>query len=181
MKPASRPKLSEERARSILAGGGVEAPVSLLAIRGYYLDSMGKPGVNDIGIYDDALFVVAPDAFAAFTANTDPSRYRPGIATLLPGVHPYRKGRHGISKGGGYPALRPATPGEKLPVRRHGEKQVPSARPGVAINIHKGSLNSTSSAGCQTIYPTQWQAFISMVYDQMGRAKQDIIPYLLIE
>jgi hypothetical protein len=47
------------------------------------------------------------------------------------------------------------------------------------INIHKGGYNSTSSLGCQTIYPTQWQSFINTVYDQLKRYKQTKLPYVL--
>jgi lysozyme len=181
MIPASKPMMPLERATLILRHNKVQHEVALLAVRGYYLRSMGDPTKNDIGIYDDAMFIVSPSAYASFNANTDPSRHKPGIATLLPGLYLYRKGRHGISRGPGYPALRPATPGEKLPVARYGESRVPSARPGVALNIHEGSRNSTSSEGCQTIYPTQYKSFISTVYDQMDRYGQKVIPYLLVE
>ena len=151
-------------------------------VRGYYFRTMGRPDANDIGIYDDAIFVISPHAFAAFNANTDPSADRTGVATLLPGCHPYRLGNHGISRpGGGYPAFRPATRGEALPVRRHGESRVPSARPGIAINIHKGSYHSTSSLGCQTIYPSQWDAFYHLAKNQMHRARIRTIWYVLID
>jgi len=169
------------RAIQLLAQNDVKGPVALIGIRGYYLDSMGAKGKNDLGIYDDAMFLVTPEAYVSFNANTDPSRLKSGVASLLPGVHPYRRGKHGLSKGAGYDALRPATPGELLPVKRHGETKVPSARPGQAINIHRGSRRSTSSEGCQTIHPDQWQAFITLVYDQMKRAGAERIPYLLLE
>jgi lysozyme len=143
---------------------------------------MGKRDVNDIGIYDDAIFLVTPEVYATFNANTDPSALRPGIATLAPGTYRYKKGLHGISRGSGYPALRPATPGERLPVRRWNQKTKDYYYDeGVAINIHKGSYNSTSSAGCQTIYPSQYDAFIALVYSEMKRNNQPTIPYTLVE
>lgn len=139
---------------------------------------MGAPSKNDRGIYDDCVAVVGGSVFKTFNANTDPSVSRPGIAILRPGIHLYRKGKHGISRpGGGYPALRPATPGERLPVDRDG---IPQPRAGVAINIHKGSRHSTSSEGCQTIYPDQWPEFISTVYALMDRISATRIPYVLI-
>ena len=55
------------------------------------------------------------------------------------------------------------------------------------INIHRGGINTTSSEGCQTIPPSQWEAFIRLVQDEMRRIygdksyKQATIPYLLIE
>lgn len=157
----------------------VDDPVYLVGIRGYYLNSMGKPAVNDIGIYDDAIILIAPGVIKTFNANTDPSRHKDGVATLLPGVHYYKKGKHGISKpGGGYPALRPATSDESLPVSRTGRKGVFK---GIAINIHKGGYNTTSSEGCQTIYPTQWEDFITSVYAEMDKAKQKTIAYILVE
>lgn len=178
MVPAARPQITEEMARKILASAGVSDPVAVIGVRGYFEDTMGKPGRNDRGIYDDAVVVVWPEGIEAYNANTDPSIYRPAIATLLPGVHYYRKGNHGISRpGGGYPAFRPATPGEKLPVRRDGR----GVSVGIAINIHKGSVSSTSSEGCQTIHPHQWSAFYSRLSSLLERYGRSKFPYVLIE
>jgi lysozyme len=54
------------------------------------------------------------------------------------------------------------------------------------INIHRGSYNGTSSLGCQTIYPTQWDSFINLAVDQTKRYfaaawKAKVIPYILLE
>ena len=178
MLPPSRPQQAKSKTQALLTKARVDDAVALVGIRGYYRDSMGVPGENDRGIYDDAIFLVSQNAYAAFNANTDPSVRRKGIAVLKPGVHRYRKGKHGLSKpGGGYPALRPATPGEQLPVTRDetGDSM------GIAINIHKGGYRTTSSEGCQTIYPSQWESFISLLYSEMDRAGQKTIPYLLVE
>ena len=181
MVPPSKPQQKRSETERLLRKAGVTAKVALVGIRGYYKNTMGKKNSNDIGIYDDGIFLVAPEAYATFNANTDPSVLRPGIATLVPGVHEYRKGKHGISKGAGYPALRPATPGEKLPVRRWNARTKDyDYDTGTAINIHKGSYRSTSSEGCQTIYPAQWSGFINLVYEEMSRHGQKTIPYLLI-
>lgn len=153
-------------------------PVFLVGIRGYYLNTMGEPGKNDRGIYDDAIALVSPTAYLTVNANCDPSVFRKGIATLVPGVHWYRKGKHGLSRpGGGYPAFRPDNPEEKLPVMRDGASGISF---GIAINIHKGSLNSTSSLGCQTIYPPQWLPFQTLTYSEMDRHGQKRIPYVLL-
>lgn len=154
-------------------------PVFLVGIRGYYLNTMGKPGVNDRGIYDDAIILVSPTAYLTCNANCDPSVFRRGIATLKPGVHWYRKGRHGLSKGPGksYPAFRPDNPQERLPVTRDGQ---PGEHWGIAINIHRGSRTTTSSEGCQTIHPTQWLPFQVLTYSEMDRHKQTRIPYILL-
>lgn len=154
-------------------------PVFLLGVRGYYRDSMGVPGKNDRGIYDDALFIHGPETSAAFAANTDASVHRPGIATLRTGIHWYRPGKHGISRpGGGYPAFRPATKNEELPVDRDG---VPDPRPGVAINIHRGGRTTTSSEGCQTLPPDTWDAFHALLTKEIKQAGMKTFPYILIE
>jgi lysozyme len=178
MLPPSRPQQAKSKTQALLTKARVADEVALVGIRGYYRDTMGEVGKNDRGIYDDAIFLISPNAYATFNANTDPSVKRQGIAVLKPGVHRYRKGKHGLRKpGGGYPALRPASPGEQLPVHRDDEGD----SMGIAINIHKGGTRTTSSEGCQTLYPSQWEAFISLAYSEMDRAGQKTIPYLLVE
>jgi lysozyme len=183
----NKPKITRDQALAWLAYiaepvklDRVRYPVFLIGFRGYYQDTMGKPGVNDRGIYDDAICVVAPEAFLTFNGNTDPSRFRPGIATLVPGVHMYRRGKHGITThaDGGYPAFRPATKSEALPVTRDGQEGI---KEGIAINIHKGGYGTTSSEGCQTVHPDQWLDFQGVVYKLMDAYGQDKIPYVLIE
>jgi lysozyme len=176
--PGNKPQLTKADAEKILTAHSLSKyPVKILGIRGYYKKTMGNPLKNDVGIYDDALFVVSDKVFMSFNANTDPSVLRPGIAQLKPGLHLYKRGNHGISRpGGGYPALRPATPGERLPVLRSGKDDY-----GIAINIHKGSLTHTSSEGCQTLYPSQWGEFITTIYQLTKSAGQEVIPYVLVE
>lgn len=161
--------------------------VYVISFRGYYQDSMGVPGQNDRGIYDDCFCVVWPDGYQTFNANTDPSVYRNatpakgGIATLIPGLHYFKKGNHGISRpGGGYKAFRPATPDESLPVWRDGNTSGKIFR-GVAINIHRGGYNSTTSEGCQTVFPDQYNEFQGLVYELMGRYNQVLLPYALVQ
>lgn len=178
MLPNSRPQQAKEKTLAMVIKARIEDIVALVGIRGFYLHSMGVKGKNDRNIYDDAIILLSPSCHAAFNANTDPSIFKKGVASLIPGVHRYKKGNHGISKpGGGYPALRPATPNETLPVTRDGQGE----SLGVAINIHKGGYNTTSSLGCQTIYPAQWDGFINLVYSEMNRYNQKTIPYLLVE
>ena len=177
MIPKSRPQQAKEKSLAMVIKSGIEDTVVLIGIRGYYSETF-QPSGNQRGIYDDAIILLSPSVHATFNANTDPSFYKKGIAVLKTGVHRYKKGNHGLSKpNGGYPALRPANPKEELPVTRDGEGD----SMGIAINIHKGSYKSTSSEGCQTIYPSQWNGFINLVYSEMDRYKQKTIPYLLVE
>lgn len=155
-------------------------PVFIVGVRGYYKRTMGDPAKNDRGIYDDAIFLISKDrVFMACNGNTDPSRFIPGVATLVPGIHIYKRGKHGISHpDGGYPAFRPASPDESVPVMRDGK---PGIFKGIAINIHHGSQTSTSSLGCQTTHPDQWLDFQTTAYREMDHFAQTRIPYVLVE
>lgn len=179
--PNSRPKLSEIEARAILLSKGVDAfkEVAVLARRGYYRDTMGAPGRNDRGIYDDALFIVGPECFTAFNGNTDPSIARPRVAVLCPGVWRYKPGQHGITfhrPGYPYPAFVQAA---EVAVMRDGEGQPDIGWFG--INIHRGSNTGTSSLGCQTIPPAQWESFRALLNDQVKRAGQKSFAYVLTD
>jgi lysozyme len=177
MVPNSRPQQSKEKTLAMVIKARIEDRVALVGIRGYYSETF-QPSGNQRNVYDDAIILLSPSVHATFNANTDPSTFRKGIAVLKTGVHRFRKGNHGISRpDGGYPALRPANAKEELPVTR--DKDGDSM--GIAINIHRGGYNSTSSEGCQTIYPSQWNGFINLVYSEMSRYNQKTIPYLLTE
>jgi len=149
--------------------------VMVLAIRGYYKKTMGNPVQNDRNIYDDAEFVITPDGFATFNANTDPSVTRKGVAVLKPGVWRYKKGKHKIKSPNGYPAFVQA---EKVTVIRDQQGEDTGM---FGINLHKGSYNSTSSLGCQTTYPDQWDAYKTLVYSELDKYGQKDFPYILIE
>lgn len=169
----TQPKLTHTEALGILSKYSLPNPVILLGIRGYYKKTMGNPVKNDRGIYDDAIMIIGPDFYLPFNANTDPSTYKTGIANLVPGVWFYKPGKHKINSPNGYPALVQAAP---VTVLRDNKGEDTGW---FGINIHKGGYNSTSSLGCQTIYPTQWNSFINTVYDQLKRYKQIKIPYVL--
>lgn len=176
-----RPKLTKDEALQVIKDHKFHVPesVMVLAVRGYYKNSMGKPGENDRGIYDDAMFLIGPNFFRTFNANTDPSKYKPGIAKLIPGLHYFKKGKHGISRpGGGYPAFRPATPDESLPVTRDGSNTIVKA---VAINLHSGGIHNTGSEGCQTVIADQWKEFQQTAYHLLDLEAQKYLPYILIE
>lgn len=174
--PPNRPLLPRAKTASFLADAGVREAVALVGLRGYYRDTMGAPGANDRGIYDDALFLLTPAVHASFNANTDPSVARPHIATLRAGLWRYKIGTHGLSrpKAQQYTALVQAA---EVTVGRDGER----AETGwFGINIHRGGYGTTSSLGCQTLWPDQWPAFIALVQGELKRHGQKTLPYLLI-
>jgi lysozyme len=132
---------------------------------------MGAAGVNDRGIYDDAIFVVLPDRVVSFNANTDPSGYRPGkgtgdekgMAVLQPGVWNFNLGLHR----GKYLALRQR--GSFTVLRDGFEHSYSDTGDGFGINIHCGGVNTTSSLGCQTIVPEQYDEFINLVQNSLKK------------
>lgn len=155
---------------------GVRDAVALLGVRGYYRDTMGAPGRNDRGIYDDAIFLLAPNSYAAFNANTDPTGFAKHRAVLEPGLWRYKVGTHGLNKPAPkrYTALVQAC---AVTVIRDQEGPDTGF---FGINIHRGSRTTTSSLGCQTIWPEQWESFIALVRAELKRAGQSVVPYLLI-
>lgn len=153
-------------------------PVKVIAIRGYFKNSMGEAGKNDRNLYDDAIILIGPNYFKTFNGNTDPRQYKQGIAMLLPGWHLFKKGVHHPGKPGQHEAFRTANGREVLPVLRDNETGI---KEGVTINIHKGGVNSTNSAGCQTIHPDQWLEFQREAYKLLTNEGQKILPYLLLE
>ena len=180
MIPKDRPRQNRKSTLEALAKNGVTELVCLFGIRGYYRDSMGVVGKNDVGMYDDAIIVISPNVHAAFNANTDPSRLgwnakagKP-MAQLKRGVWRYKVGKHGLNRGNPYTALVQAVP---VTVHR-GDKEETGW---FGINIHRGGFKSTSSEGCQTVVPEQWDSFITLVRSEMKRSNAKTIPYLLTE
>lgn len=181
--PPNKPRLSTAELAAMLRDKHpvtmtTPFPLLIVGIRGYYLNTMGKPGANDRNLYDDAIFIVTDSAFAAYNANTDPSYYRNGIATLCPGFYPSYK--FALHKGKYLALCQRVAP---VVVLRDGAGH---DRGMFGINIHRGSLNTTSSEGCQTIHPSQWNSFIALAKDQAQRYFGDkwnntTIPYILME
>jgi hypothetical protein len=177
--PPSKPKLLQQDALKLIAPFNLsEYPVKLLGIRGYYKKTMGNPVIQERGIYDDAIFLISPDHFSSWNANTDPSVTRPGVAALKPGgPYLYKLGMHNMKNP--YLALRQY--GRVTVVRDQEGEETDTAAAPFYIDIHKGGYNTTSSLGCQTIHPSQWEAFLATVKDQLKRHNQTIVPYCLTE
>jgi lysozyme len=176
----TRPRLTRSQVIAKLPSG-YKVPC-IVGMRGYFKDEMGKKGVNDRGIYDDAIFIIEPNLMYSFNANTDPSRHGmnnkigKGLASLKAGTYEYKVGIHGVSKEKSkqYEAL---IQEEKVTVQRDVTNTEHTGFFG--INIHKGGFNSTSSEGCQTIHPSQWDEFMSLVKTFFPSGKD--IQYILIE
>lgn len=183
IKPNSRPQAPKDKVEAYAKKHCrksiklADYPCYMLAVRGYYLNTMGKKGANDRGIYDDAIMLVSPTLYYTVNANTDPGAFRKRIANLKVGTHLYKMGIHGISRPASqrYAAFRQA---EKVTVVRDG---VGEDLGYFGINIHKGGYNSVSSLGCQTVYPTQWLGFKEAFYTELKRYNQKVFPYILID
>lgn len=163
----------------------------VIGVRGYYRDTMGQPGMNDRRIYDDAIVILTDNVFASFNANCDPNGFRPGhgtgdakgMASLKPGFWPvYRFDKHK----GQYLAL--CQRAGVVTVLRDGDDGKPYEDTGeFGINIHCGGVETTSSLGCQTLPPSQWNTFIELAKGEAVRAfgfgkwRETTIPYLLLE
>lgn len=186
--PPSKPRLSSDKVLQIARVVGVDLKkhkLVVVAIRGYYRNTMGKQGTNDIGIYDDAIFLVTENVCAAFNANTDPSSEKVGRAHLAPGTYYAHKfSNHNGSKTS-YPAICQRL-GDVTVTRllKDGSRMSETGRFG--INIHKGGNTTTSSEGCLTIPPTQWDGFYQLAKSEAIRLygadwNKVVVPLVLIE
>lgn len=182
--PSSKPQMNQADVRRILEFKKIDRkkyPVCVLAVRGYYLNSMGAKDQNDRGIFDDAAFIDSPTLFVSVNWNTDPSSYRKGkgtgsgkgMATLKPGVWDYKIGPHK----GRSPACRQAA---AVTVVRDGINGDYEDTGDFAINHHWGSAVGTSSAGCQTAPANQWPSYINSLVAELKRYEQKVFKYVLI-
>lgn len=173
--PGSRPKLSIVDARKLLAAYGVSDPTVIIAQRGYYRDTMGEPGKNDRGVFDDMIAVLSPRVFRTFNGNTDPSDPNTGsrLATLQAGVWDFKKGIHHPGTPNAYPCLVQAGP--VTVVRDNGVRESGE----FYIHIHHAGVNTTTSAGCQTIYRPQWDEFFELVKGEMEFYGLASVPFVL--
>lgn len=192
MTPPTKPKATREQVAKAAASAWSQAhpgqplpDLYVLAVRGYYAN-MGTPGVNDLGVYDDALFIVSPHGFSGWNANTDPSRggWNDGakkyMARLQPGVWKFRRLKHKMSSPLGYMAFgQGPEPVTVERIRKTGE--VANRETGCfGINLHRGGINGTSSEGCLTLPPVQWPQFYGQLASALEIGSAKTFPLILI-
>lgn len=170
----------------------VRCPVMMLAIR--------RPGV---GTYDDDLLLI--DGWSGpvrqFNGNTDPSRFGASPmgngkdeARLEPGNWFFIRGHHNaLPRCFRQPDAAQAAAAGLLksfrdPVRSVGHftvRRMHSATEGKLdtglfnVNLHPGGNHGTSSAGCQTMPPAQYDEMRDAAYAAMDASGQPFLPYLL--
>lgn len=160
--------------------------VFVLMDRAYYDRSMGKPG-NDVGMYDDAAFVVSPLGFTSWNANTDPSRYgwNAGagkyMARLKPGVYTYQRLKHHASRPDGYMAFGQGEHPVTVERIREDGSVAQSDTGCFGINLHRGGVNGTSSEGCLTIPAEQWPDFDSHLAGILAKTGKPTFTLILID
>lgn len=168
--PPQRPKRDNAALDAVISHFGLSADrANLIFVRGYYLDSMGRPGVDDDNIYDDAAFIVSPNLRESFNANTGPSFPHKGAAKLDLGLYKYYRGVHK----GRIKALRPYPEGVVLKCTRNGRSSTCSH-----TNIHDGGSNPAAfdvvwSLGCLTIPKIQYPEWQARVYREMDLCPQE--------
>jgi len=181
----NKPQIRRDRVNQILLEKNIDLkkhPLLIIGIRGYFLDSQGVAGKNDRGIYDDAIIIFTPNVYAVFNANVDPSvQYKTGRAVLKKGFYLAHKfDIHGGTQSQ-YPAICQRL--AKVTVTRDGVGEDTGM---FGINIHKGGNTTTSSEGCQTLPPSQWDAFYQLAKSEWIRAygdkwNKEVVPYLLLD
>lgn len=181
----NKPQVKKSLIDRVLKDKGIDIkkyPNLIIGIRGYFLNSMGEKGKNDRGIYDDAIIIYTPNVYATFNANVDPSvQFKTGRAVLKKGFYLAHKfDVHGGVKSQ-YPAICQRL--AKVTVIRDGQGEDTGM---FGINIHKGGNTTTSSEGCQTLPPTQWNAFYQLAKSEWMRIygkewNKVVVPYLLLD
>lgn len=138
----------------------------VVAVRGYWRDTIGKPGRNDLNEYDDAFFVLDTKAGSckSFNGNTDPTRYgwnqNAGkfMARLKPGCYVFRSLYHKKGKPSGHPAFGQA--GDVTVERIREDGTIEESETGqFGIHDHCGGNTVTSSEGCLTHPKEDWPAY----------------------
>lgn len=201
----NKPKLTRDELFPMIADYIQELSthkVFIVFIRGYRKNTMGVPGVNDRGIYDDAAFIITEDSFYPFNCNVDPQYFRPGtgfgdkkgIASVKAGIVfkcwklDYHKNK--------YLALCQRL--GVVTVIRDGNPPYEQTSAYTGINNHKGRLTVVDSLGCCTVPENEYQEYIDIIvgelrhkygeiktgqFDKLNRPiyKDICVPFVIIE
>lgn len=183
----NRPQITDERLKDIIAASPFSYPggyVSLVGLRGYFANSVGIKGANDVNVYDDAMLVLENQQIVGrYNANTDPSKQE-GRAHLLPGIYTFYRGRHKNR----IDAFRAYPEGVVWKCERmQNGVMIPSTCS--YINIHDGGITNTWSEGCQTlpgakaasVWENQFAEMRDLVYKLMRQHSQLVVGYLLLD
>ncbi len=177
-------------------------PVWALAVRGYYRDTMGAPGKNDVGIWDDAVFLydASTGEVVSYRWNVDPSRLGfnaaigKGYAILQPGIWPFFRGSH-KGKGAAWRQFDEETAAKRKLASYFADRRGKghfavwrgdfgkNAEWGYqAINCHWSDYpQSTSSWACQTAPRDDWDRFQRLSYALTIQSGQPFLPYVLTD
>lgn len=192
---STRPTIERETALDFIARTGAmlgdRHPVIVLGIRGG-LDRVA--GENTIGGFDDMLVVVTADICEAFTGNCDPSSETADRANLKAGVSLFKMGFHHPGTPKQYAAFVQAAP---VIVARWGTDATPAGTVDATlgtclgggywqgwfeIHIHNAmGVNTTGSAGCQTIIADQWDDFYRTAITALRQYSASSFAYALYE
>lgn len=195
----NRPAIKREKLVALAAKhfDGPLPPLFAVGVPGYFRDSMGVRGKNDRGINDDGFIVVSDRLYATFNGNTDPSVYRDEVAVLkCPQTVWYKPGIHRAGSPGAHPAFR-----QDSPVQVWRDNLVKPAgfvhkTRGISLgaglwtdegydekfwtNFHRGGWKTTSSLGCLTVPPDQWDALYALIMSELKRLDLKRFPMILI-
>lgn len=154
----------------------------VLAVRGYFSKTIGEVG-NDINVYDDAHFIVSPLGISAWNSNVDPTRYgwnaKAGkyMARLSAGCWKFQSLIHR----GKYQAFGQGDNLVKVD-RVRADESVARVETGLfGINDHLGGVNGTSSEGCMTHPPTQWNDYRKKLNEVLALASLKQFDFILVE
>lgn len=186
--PPSKPNVTYQTIERLVKRKGYDQyipknSVYLAIIRGYYLDTMGVKGKNDLNIFDDMAAWMWPAGISCFNFNTDPTRFgwnkNAGkyMAQLCPGIWWFvmrkHKGQYDAFGQGTYPVA---------VYRRKEDGKIASVEEGLfGINAHKAGVNSTSSEGCLTVPISQWDSFKTQGYSLLKQNKQSRFRVVLFD
>lgn len=166
----------------------LDYPLFIIGIRKYTRDE----SYNKRNQYNDLIIQYINGEIKTYPGNTHPSAHRigfgklpskgmfqKGMATLKPGLY-YS---HKIDYHRNYIAL--CQRSSDVTVIRDGIP--PYEDTGMfSINIHKGGKSTTSSEGCQTIWPDCWDEFIVTIARKLvkkiglNETMEYTVPYLLV-